>query len=636
MNPNTVTTQPRTSNPTAAPNPDTTKPKTTEKDPTLWSIIAPVNRAIHTAMALSAISVICWFAAIMLMWPALNELTATSPNHTKVWTYLGYAALSVIGAFTLRVISFQISHQGAFKLEEILRTELSEHLAKIPLGYIINTGSGALKKVVLDDVRALHVFVADSTPLFAKAFATPILGTILLFIVDWRLALASLALFPLGMVGMSLAFKDYDEARKKVDNANENINAVIIEYIQGMQVVRTFDDGSGSLQRFRTALAESTEVLKQWTGKTQIGAYIARTLFAALPTVSIVLGVGIWLYTRDQITIPQIVLALALAPTITESIVPLVWLQQYIVNSSAAVKRLNALQKVPTLPEISSATSKKPASTSVELKGVSFCYDGRDDNALTDVSFHAPAGKVTALVGPSGSGKSTIAQLVVRFWDTTEGEVLIGGVNVKDMTADTLMGHVAFVFQSPFLINDTIRENIKLGKPDATDKEIEQAAQAAQVHDFVTQDLPDGYDTIVGERGTTMSGGQRQRITIARAILQDSPIIVLDEATAFSDPDNEAKIHQALSALAKGRTIIVVAHRLSTIRDAHQIVVLKDGRVDEVGTHDTLAAGTGTYASLWNNFEKAQNWALRQPKPDDNSDKTTGTSNGTTTTERAN
>ena len=581
-----------------------------EKEDGLWTIISPVNREIYTGMAISLLSLMAWLGSIMLFLPITQELIAEQTDPGKLWRLLGISLALVAFSFVCRAWSFRVSHLGAYRLEQILRTELTTRLAQVPLGYVVNAGSGVLKKIVLDDVRALHVFVADSTPLFAKTFAAPVLGIILMLALDWRLALLSLAVFPIGMIAMFFAFRDYEESRKRVDDANERINSVINEYVQGMHVVRTFDDGSGSFERYRAALNNATETMREWTSQSMVGAYIARTLFAALPTVLVLLAVGVPMVNAGAIELPILMMFLLLAPTVTESIVPIVWLQQLLVNAAAAVKRIGQLRRVKLIEEVETGTA--PQDASVELKNVSFRYQGREDNALTDVSMTIPGGTVTALVGASGAGKSTVAQLIPRFWDVDEGAVLVGGVDIREMTADQLLGSVAFVFQSPFLLSDSIKNNIRLGKPDASDEEVIAAAKAAQAHDFIIKELPNGYDSVVGERGSSLSGGQRQRITIARAILQDAPIIVLDEATAFADPDNEVKIHRALAELARGKTLIVVAHRLSTITDAHQIVVLDQGRIVESGNHQSLVESGGRYAKLWSHFEQAQDWGLRR------------------------
>ncbi|MEM8746684.1 MAG: ABC transporter ATP-binding protein [Actinomycetota bacterium] len=583
-------------------------------DPALWSVIAPVRREIRMAMALAVVGGIAWIASILLILPIARELTDDSPDTERLWWLVAAGLAAVLLAFLSRSFSFRASHLGAFRLEQLLRTELTDHLAEVPLGYVVTEGSGTLKKIVLDDVRSLHAFVADSTPLFARAIAAPLLGLVAMFVLDWRLALLSLAIVPLGMVAMFFAFRDYEDGRREVDAANERMNTIVNEYVQGMHVVRLFDDGSESYRRYRTALDETTRTLKEWNEKSQGGVYVARTLFAALPTVLILLAVGIPMYRSGRVDFPMLATFLALGPTVIESVLPLVWLQQPIVRASASVKRIERLRAVDRQPRPESG--RAPVDGSVEFRDVSFRYDGRADDALSGVSITMEEGTVTALVGRSGAGKSTVAQLIPRFWDADAGAVLVGGVDVREMTPEQLMGSVSFVFQSPFLLDDTIAGNIRLGDPDATDAEVEAAARAAQAHEFIVTDLPDGYDSIVGERGSSLSGGQRQRITIARAILQDNPIIVLDEATAFADPDNEFKIHEALAELARGKTLVVVAHRLSTITDAHQIVVLDEGRVVECGRHTDLVAQEGRYARMWSQFHDAQEWRLRSARGD--------------------
>ncbi len=587
--------------------------ETEQKELGLWGIIAPVKWQIYGAMAMAAIGSIAWIASLVLILPIGREILGVSPDMGRLWQLWGLMLVAVVVALVLRTLSFRTAHLGAFRLEQILRTQLTTHLAKVPLGYVITTGSGALKKVLMDDVLSLHTFVADSTPFIARAYTTPLVALVLMFIVDWRMALLSLAVFPVGMVAMYYGTKDFATERVAYDAASEQINRTIIEYVQGMQVVRTFDDGTVSFQRYHDALTNATETMRNWAGKSQTGAYIARTLFAALPTLAVVTPIGIWWVYQGWLDIPTLIFFVFLAPTVAESPVNIMWLNQLLNQSSAGAKRIGVLLNEPILPQ--PVNSNAPRNAGVTFRDVSFTYAGREDAALQHVNLRMEPGTVTALVGPSGAGKSTVAQLIPRFWDVNEGAVLVGDVDVREMSSDDLMKQVSFVFQNPYLLHDTLRENIRLGKPDASDAEVQAAAEAAQAHEFIINELPDGYDTLAGDRGTQLSGGQRQRVTMARAILQDCPIVVLDEATAFADPENEAKIHAAIANLTAGKTLIVVAHRLSTIQDAHQIVVLDKGRVAEIGDHDTLVAAGGVYAGLWSKFSEAQDWGLRRNSP---------------------
>ncbi|MEM8858654.1 MAG: ABC transporter ATP-binding protein [Chloroflexota bacterium] len=579
---------------------------------TLWQVIEPVKQKIYLGMAMSAAAGVAWVVGIFLLRPLVREVMEVEPDVTTLWQLAGFIFVAIATAILLRIYSFAWSHRGAFDLEEILRTRLTTHLGKVPLGYVVSTGSGALKKVMMDDVVNLHAFVADTTPLIARAYATPLIALIGMFIIDWRMALVSLAVFPVGIIAMQFAFKDFAEGRAEVDAAGERMNSTIIEYVQGMQVVRTFDDGSTSFRRYSEALTEASSTLRKWSDKSKGGAYVAGVMFTALPTTIIVLMVGSIFVSRGTLDIPTLLMFVFLAPTIPDSLIPIIWMTTLLNLSSASAKRIGRLLSEPPLTEPKSPL--KPADGSIRFEDVTFTYGNRTDAALQNVSIDMPQGTVTALVGMSGAGKSTVARLIPRFWDVDSGAVLVGGIDVRGISSDDLMKHISFVFQAPFLLHTTIRENIRLGKPEATDAEVEAAAKASQAHDFIINELPNGYDTKAGERGTRLSGGQRQRITIARAILQDSPIVVLDEATAFADPENEAKIHTAIAHLTAGKTLVVVAHRLSTIQDADQIVVLDKGMVAEVGQHDELVAAGGIYANLWDKFNEAQGWGLRRGK----------------------
>ncbi|MEL7245757.1 MAG: ABC transporter ATP-binding protein, partial [Cyanobacteria bacterium J06573_2] len=565
------------------------------KDNGLWDIIKPVKGQIYIAMFLSVLNVIASLASLLVIPFIARELLADVINSQYIWQLIAVSGIAVIIAFVSRVWAFRISHMAAFELEEILRTQISEHLARLPLGYVITLGSGAIKKIVQDDVKELHGFVADSTPLYARAYTAPLLTLIILFIVDWRMALATIVLVPITIVAIQLAMQDYSQKREAYDLANEKINSTIVEFIQGMQVVRTFDDGTTSFIRFRNILDEFTRYLKEWVQATNTAGRIGFLVTATLPTLVIVVSVGAWLMVQGKLDFTTLLVFLLLSSGVAEAIMPIIWLSSFINKANAAAKRIYNILKEPFLAQ--TENPQQPVDTSISFDDVTFSYNNDGNPALSEINCYMNPGTVTALIGTSGAGKSTVAKLIPRFWDVDSGVIKIGGVDVREMTSEALMNYVSFVFQDTFLLYDTIKENIRLGRPNATDTEVEAAAKAAQAHDFILE-LSQGYDTVAGNRGTRLSGGQRQRITIARAILQDNPIVILDEATAFTDPENEALIQAAIAKLTAGKTLIVIAHRLSTIVDADQIIVLNKGKIVESGKHEELATANGIYASL--------------------------------------
>ncbi|MBF6209656.1 ABC transporter ATP-binding protein [Nocardia puris] len=574
----------------------------------LFRVVAPVRGRLGLALAVAGLGAVAGVIGYVGIALALWELLEADTDSGRVTRWLAVAAVGVLARFGLRAWSFRASHMASFDLEQRLRTDIATHLARVPLGDVQRLGAGAVKKVVQDDVRGLHIAVADSVPLAGFSVAQPIAALIALGFVDWRLLLAVLAIFPLVMIGMQLSMRDYAEVRRRYDDANEAINAAVVEFVQGMPVVRTFDDGAGSFRRFVQRVREFTAATTAWQDSSRGAMIFANQVMAPLLTLALALPVGIWLISAGSMSPAQLIAVILLGTLPVESILPLIYLTNMINQSKAGAARIVDLLDIPALPEPTQPAV--PADGSISFRGVEFAYAGADRAALDGLDLEIPSGAVCALVGASGSGKSTVARLIPRFWDVTAGQVLVGGVDVRQIPSEELLRHVTLVFQDPFLLADTVAENIRLARPSATDAEVEAAARAAQAHDFIVTNLPQGYDTPVGERGARLSGGQRQRITIARAMLADAPIVILDEATAFADPENEAAIQDAVAALTRGRTVVVIAHRLSTIVDADQIVVLDAGRVAERGTHAELLAAQGRYAGLWEHHQRARGWGL--------------------------
>ncbi|WP_036591920.1 ABC transporter ATP-binding protein [Oceanospirillum maris] len=575
--------------------------------PKVWSIMRPVWGQIRFAMGLAGIASAFTLGALTMLAWAVHRLLAT-PDQWP-WLPLLLAVVLTVLAYVLRLTAFNQSHYAAFRLETRLRTQLSEHLARLPLGYVQQTGAGALTKVLMEDVKALHVFVADSTPLYARAYVSPILTFALLWWLDWHLALVATAVLALGVAVVSLAMRNSGEMMRQYNEAGENVSRAVVEYVQAMPVVRTFDTGTVTFGRYQRALEAYRDIVTRWYRMAGVSSRLSQLILSPLPTLAALIWVGAWLISQENMDAGVWLAVLLVGTGMAESLLPLMSLKHLVAKTQMSIHRIHEVMAEPELPVPDETAAKTPQDANVRFEKVNFCYTPSGPLVLRDVSFDVPAGTVTALVGPSGAGKTTVARLIPRFWDVTDGSIRIGDVDVREMLPETLMQQVAFVFQDTFLFADSLANNIRLGLPEATLDEVIAAAKAAQAHDFIMA-LPQGYDTQAGERGIFLSGGQRQRITIARAILQNRPILVLDEATAFADPENEAALVAALANLMQGKTVLMVAHRLSTIRDADQILVFDQGQLAERGKHDALVAQKGVYARLWHNYEQAQDWVL--------------------------
>lgn len=614
-------------------------PAASSADPVVshWQIIGPVKNQLYTAMMISVISTACSVAALMCLAMLIDSvLSSTAEQGHEVMTSLPLsaewqwfmAALGlVIAAYLLRGIAFKRSHMAAFALESKLRRSLSQHLATLPLGVLNQHGASKLAKVMQDDVKELHVFVADGTPLYAKAFAAPIISLALMLWLDWRLALVALAVLVMGMVILSFTLSGSADIQKQYNEAREQVSQAVIEFVQAMPVVRTFDSGQASFSRYEQALSRYLAILTNWYRQMGTSSRLSMLILNPAPTLFALIWAGLFWYGHDLYAFSTWLAILLIGTGMAEALMPYMSLYHLIEKVKMSVQRIHdiqALQPLPTkqadaMPNASAMPPSEekqrpncrcPTSSAICFDRVSFRYEDRGHNALSHVSFSVPEGSFTAIIGPSGSGKSTIARLILRFWDVSAGSVQLGGVDVRDIDPKVLMSQISVVSQDTFLFSGSIMDNVCLGIKGCSNQQVVDACQAAQAYEFIAQ-FPQGYDTLVGERGASLSGGQRQRLTIARAILQDRPILILDEATAFADAQNEALLMQALYKLMKGKTVLMIAHRLASIAHADQILVLNQGKLVESGTPVQLKQSQGYFTRLYAAYEQAQNWTMR-------------------------
>ena len=579
----------------------------------LIEIAGTKRRLLIGAMLLAVITAIVQFVPIIAVYNILIELAehALDPSlidkaYIWLWSYIALGAFFAFGVLTFA--SLMLSHIAAFNILYEIRMQLAQKMVRLPLGFFSRRASGELKKIMSDDVERIELFIAHHIPDIVTALLFPLILVSYMFAVDWRLAIVVLAVLAMAFYVMGRIYtgKKIREVSKRYVETLGRMNASIVEYIRGIQVVKTFTESTNAYRKLNDDIKEyrkfANEVNVQYQ-PTYVGflTILSSALLFIIP-VAVWLLVGSASYATF---VPVLLMFLFFGVAVFFPVLKLLWIGSFLNQNNMGVQKIDDILYMDEIEEPD--IPRHPKDASVEFRNVSFAYDTTP--ILKAISFISHPGTITALVGPSGAGKSTVAMLTARFWDVQSGEILIGGVPVKEIPTSVLMDNVAFVFQDNMLFFDTIEENIRMGNKTAIFEEVARAACAAQCHEFI-ESLPNGYQTLVGEGGIYLSGGEAQRIALARAILKDSPIILLDEATAFADPENEGKILAAFSHLIKGKTVLVIAHRLSTITNADRILYIDKGVIAEEGTHEELLVIQGQYAHMWKTYNRAKRWTI--------------------------
>mgnify|MGYP000881070100 FL=1 len=562
----------------------------------------------YLSWVLSAVSALVALVPFWYIWRILKEVLETAPDFAAAihilpwgWRAVGFAVLSVL----LYIAGLMCSHLAAFRIATNLRLALTEHIARLPLGQIQVSGSGKLRRTIADTAGAAETFLAHQLPDQYRAMATVAGLLVLLLAFDWRLGLLSLLPVALGFACMSaMTGKSMQEKMTEYQNALADMSNQAVEYVRGIPVVKTFGQTVFSFQKFK----DTIDNYQHWTiayTKQLRGPMTAYTLAVNSVFVFLIVG-GFWLSGKGVTAalLLDLLFYIIITPVISLTLSKLMLMSENTMLVTDALKRMDAVLTAPALSRPEQPQS--PKDSAVTFDHVTFRYDGTK-NALEDISLTIGAGETAALVGPSGGGKSTLASLAARFFDPTSGAVSIGGVNVKDMDPGQLMNTVSFVLQNSHLIKASILDNVRLGRPDASETQVMAALEQAQCMDIIEK-FPQGVHTVIGSQGVYLSGGEMQRIAIARAIVKDAPVLILDEATAFADPDNERKVQAALTRLAQGRTVLMIAHRLSTVTGADKIFVLEEGRLVQQGSFVQLSQSPGLFGRMWNEYQQSVAW----------------------------
>lgn len=566
----------------------------------------------YASLILSVISAFFALLPFVFIFFIIKEVIEVAPNYSEAvdvvrngWFAVLFALISIV----MYISGLMCSHLSAFRIAGNMRKTLMSHIAKLPLGFVGEMGSGKIRRIVNDSSAATETYLAHQLPDMAGAIATPLGMIVMLFLFDWRFGLICLVPVVLGFAAMfKMAGPKMADDMKNYQNALADMNNEAVEYVRGIPVVKTFGQTVHTFKRFKGSIDNYYKFCISYCKKCRMPMLLytvcINSAFAFLITLALILTGG---ESVAQSVLLSFIFYVIFTPIIATSMSKVLYMSENGMVVADALERVHSILDMKPLPD--AVKNEKPKDNSVEFKNVSFRYSGAETDALQDVSFKVQSGETIALVGPSGGGKTTAAGLISRFWDVVTGEIKVGGVNVKSIKKSELMETVSYVFQDSRLLKTSIFENVRLSRPNASRKEVEFALHKAQCDDIIAK-LPNGIDTVIGTKGVYLSGGEQQRIAIARVMLKNAPIIVLDEATAFADPENEALVQKAFEELSKDKTVIMIAHRLTTVRNADRIFVLKDGKIEESGTHDVLAEKKGLYAKMWKDYQTSVSWKV--------------------------
>lgn len=585
-----------------------------KKESSLSKLFAYAGKFRYLTIASWILSVIsAWLALVPFyyIWRIMKEVLSVASDFGKAahlkeygWAAVGFAILSML----VYVCALMCSHLAAFRVQANIRTSLMRHILTLPMGFLDKDGTGKIRKIVNESSAATETYLAHQLPDQAGAIATPAGLLVLLMVFDFRLGLLSLIPVVAAFLIMgTMTGQRMKDKMEEYQNALDEMSSEAVEYVRGIPVVKTFGQSVFSFKRFQTSIQKYEKWTIAYTKEMRIPMTVYTT---AINAVFAVLIAATFFFTGkggDNTFLLNLLFYIIITPIITVTMNKIMYSSENQLIVADAISRIESILEKKPLPETTKA--QDPENSSITFENVSFCYEDAGRDALHQINLSIKEGEHVAFVGPSGGGKTTLASLVARFFDTTEGRILIGNKDVKEISSRQLMDMVSFVFQDSKLLKTSILENVRMGKKDATREEVMQALKEAQCEDIIAK-LPDGIDTVIGSSGTYVSGGEAQRLSIARAMLKNAPILILDEATAFADPDNEAKVQEAFSRLSKGKTVIMIAHRLFSIVDADRICVLKDGSIAEEGTHETLLQQNGVYAHMWEEYNKSVQWKV--------------------------